>query len=91
MLAEAVRTHPGDPAAWVEAFADAGAGAVLVNLAELDRLRRSGWLDPALTPEAVDAFVRSLGPPAAAWRESGRAVWILPEPPADERHENPGP
>jgi hypothetical protein len=91
VLAEAVRTHPGDPAAWIEAFTNAGAGAVLVNLAELDRLRRSGWLDPALTPEAVDAFVRSLGPPAAVWRESGRAVWILPELPADERDENPGP
>lgn len=60
-LAGAIRSHPGQPERWGEALRQADVRYVLVNLAELDRYRRSGYIDPVLTPEAVDRFLASCG------------------------------
>jgi hypothetical protein len=79
-LAEAIRAHPSDPPAWTQALRTEGIDAVLVSFSELGRLSRSGWLDPALTSEAVSAWVESLGDPMMAWPESGRALFLLAQP-----------
>jgi hypothetical protein len=56
---DAVRAAPGDPAAWTRELRRRGISRVLVSSAELDRLTRSGWIDPAVTPQAVGAWLKS--------------------------------
>lgn len=56
-MADAIREHPGDPAAWSRRLRERRIDLVLVNLSELSRLSRSGFLDPALTPEAIAAWL----------------------------------
>lgn len=79
-LAEAIRAAPGDPAAWTAALRARGLQWALISHAEIDRLARSGWADPALGPDAVNAWAASLGPPARAWPDQGRALYRLRSP-----------
>lgn len=78
-LAAAMREHPADPDAWTRSLREAGLQWALVSFSELDRLTRSGWADPMLTPERVGAWARSLGEPAQVWPDQGRALYRLPE------------
>jgi hypothetical protein len=76
-LAWAMRASPGDPDAWTRSLRSGGLEWALVSFAELDRLAASGWSDPAMTVDAVGAWVESLGPPARVWPEQGRALYRL--------------
>jgi hypothetical protein len=80
-LAEAMRAHPEDPAAWAAALHARGLRWVLVSFPELDRLAASGWSDPRLTPDAVAAWMDTLGLPVRAWPDQGRALFRLRSPP----------
>lgn len=72
-MAEAIRAAPGDPSAWTAHLRGMGIDRVLVNLSQLDRLRRSGYLDPALTPDAVSAWLRSVRV-VREWPREGRLL-----------------
>lgn len=76
-LTRAIASSPDDPSAWVGALRTDGADLLLINVAELDRLRRSGWLDPSLTDERVRALGERLGPPVQSWPRSGRYLFDL--------------
>jgi hypothetical protein len=56
-----------DPSTWSPALRTAGVTHVLVNLGELDRYRRSGFLDPRLDMARVQNWAMSQGPPLATW------------------------
>lgn len=73
-LGEAIRSAPDDPAAWTAALRSAGVRLVLVSFAELDRLHRSGWYDPAVTPEAVREWLRAEGRVVHSWPQTGRVL-----------------
>jgi hypothetical protein len=56
-LSLAAASHPDDPRRRLEELAGAGFTHVLVHPAELDRLERSGWLDPALSAADVTSVM----------------------------------
>lgn len=57
-LGEALRAAGGDVAAALEAaLEETGAGALIVNTAELGRLTRSGYADPSVTPAVVERLL----------------------------------
>lgn len=72
-MASICASNPGDPDAWTRALRDAGYSYVLVNFAELARLRRAGWLDPDLNPEAISAWARTAAA-GRTWPDSGRVL-----------------
>ncbi|MEX2218240.1 MAG: hypothetical protein WD749_05720 [Phycisphaerales bacterium] len=53
LLAGAMARSPGEPRAWTGALRAAGVTHILVDYSELDRLARSGFLDPDLSPERL--------------------------------------
>lgn len=73
LMAGICASNPGDPDAWTRALRDAGYSYVLVNFAELARLRRAGWLDPDLNPEAISAWARTAAA-GRTWPDSGRVL-----------------
>lgn len=89
-LATAIERHPDDPNAWTATLAAAGCTHALIDFGELSRLKRSGFLDPALDPERVARWATTLGPPLAGW-SGGRVVLFelrdqpRPTAPSEER------
>jgi len=78
-LGEAIDGAPENPSAWSEALRRRGIDAVLVCFPELERLRRSGYADPRVTPERVARWLEAAAVPVRAWPGQGRALYALPE------------
>ncbi|GIW74164.1 MAG: hypothetical protein KatS3mg103_0686 [Phycisphaerales bacterium] len=76
ILAEVLAAHPGQPDAQARALRALGVRWLLVDRAELQRLDDSGWLDPALTPGAVEALART-GELVGRWPAAGQPVRML--------------
>jgi hypothetical protein len=74
-LGEAMRRSPAKPEAWTKELRDAGVRLVLVNAAEIDRLQASGWADPLVTNQAVEAWLKEEGRLIRSWPEIG--VWLF--------------
>lgn len=70
LLAEAIAANPESPPRWIDALHQRGVTRVLVNYAEIDRLRRSGWIDPRLTPEAIQKSIAAFGQRERDWGDS---------------------
>ncbi|MEZ6241480.1 MAG: hypothetical protein R3B57_00400 [Phycisphaerales bacterium] len=70
-LGEAVEQAPDDPEAWSAALRARGVTHVLVDFGELGRLSQSGWIDPRVTPEAIEAWLGSLGRAMKVWGGGG--------------------
>lgn len=66
-LARAIREHPDDPGAWAGAIFPGGRGLVLIHFGELERLQRSGWLDPTLDPQRLADWVQAEGRIIQSW------------------------
>ncbi|MFN0134242.1 MAG: hypothetical protein ACKVW3_17150 [Phycisphaerales bacterium] len=83
-LARAIRKHPGNPRAWAADLAALGVGIIVIDESELARLHASGWLDPALTPEAILAFLQGHARPVRAEGAVGvfELVPLSPQPSA---------
>jgi hypothetical protein len=82
-MSTAVNQSSGDVDSWARSLRALNIQYVLVNFAELDRLRRSGFAAPAMTPENAEKLVSSCGVLVHAWPEQGRALYKLrPQPPA---------
>lgn len=75
-LARALRAHPDDAAAAVDAMRREGLTHLAIGEAMLARWKAAGWLDPALQPDRVRAVAASLRPIAAL--ASGGTVYELP-------------
>ncbi|MBX3317753.1 MAG: hypothetical protein KF902_12925 [Phycisphaeraceae bacterium] len=81
-LGELMAIYPNTPDEWARTLWDMGIRYVLLNVAELDRLRnRSGWYDPRVTPEAAKSFLDSHADLLRAWPASGQGLYLL-RPPA---------
>lgn len=76
-LARAILDAPDQPEAWTARLVEAGITHALINLDELERLKRSGTIDPALSPAAIEAWGESLGAPAMGWARPGRVLFRL--------------
>ncbi|MEQ8770736.1 MAG: hypothetical protein RIB60_09550 [Phycisphaerales bacterium] len=76
-VGDAIELDPGDPLAWTRTLRDSGVDAVLISFGEIDRLERSGWIDPRVTPDRVERWVGTLGRPTMVWPDSGRGLWII--------------
>lgn len=70
-MGDVVRAHPGEPGAWGPALRERGCDLVLVNMSELTRLRRSGWIDPAVDPDDVARWMTSHTTLVRGWPEIG--------------------
>lgn len=55
--------NPGTTPNWPDMLRSEGIGCVVVNLSELKRYRRDAWIDPTMTPDAIDGLVGQLGEP----------------------------
>jgi hypothetical protein len=75
-----MRADPDRPAVWTEKLRKEGIPLVLVNFAELDRLHRSRWYDPLVTPEAVQEWLRTEGTLIRSWPQSGHALFSIAPP-----------
>lgn len=89
-LAHAMREHPDDQAAWTLALHARAIDFIVVNFSELARLGRSGYLDPALTPARVEAFLERACVPVRRWESSGQALFRLRDAAAREQLPPPG-
>ncbi len=76
-LGDAMGDAQDDVNAWTRALVERDATHALVDLGEIRRLRRSGWIDPRLTPERVSRWLESLGEPIQTWASGGRTRQIL--------------
>jgi hypothetical protein len=59
------------PAEWNSRLRDSGVDLVLVDLGELSRLERSGWLDPRLSPGPILQWLHGHAVKVRAWPEAG--------------------
>jgi hypothetical protein len=76
-LGVAMSEFPGETRWWSRALRERGVSAVVVNFAELARLRGSGWYDPAVTAEGVEKFVRSELVAVRVWEKLGVGLYVL--------------
>ncbi|MAY73390.1 MAG: hypothetical protein CMJ31_01460 [Phycisphaerae bacterium] len=77
LLEQAMIDAPNDTEVWLAALRDAGVTRVLINLAELDRLRSSGYTPPELSPEQGGHLLDRLRF-RRAWRQLGVAYATVP-------------
>ncbi len=83
-LATAMRDRPDDPGAWAAALRAGGIDYLVVNFNELGRLRLSGYLDPAFTPDGIGRLLERACVPVRQWEESGQALFRLSDLPVRE-------
>lgn len=76
-LGDAIAANPQNPARWIDALLARGITRVLVNKAEIDRLSRSGWLDPAITPEAIEQSIGRFGRIERTWGDQTIVLYRL--------------
>jgi hypothetical protein len=79
-LGDAIRAAPADPAAWTGTLLSRGVRFVLLDPGEIDRLTRSGWIDPAITPGAVSDWLSRSARPVKSWPVA-TLFELLPSPP----------
>ncbi|GMV26870.1 MAG: hypothetical protein AMXMBFR58_29010 [Phycisphaerae bacterium] len=77
LLGEAVRADPDNPGRWIDALRSRGVTRVLVNFHELDRLTRSGWADPAVTPGVIDRSLAQFAQVERSWDDGAIVLFRL--------------
>lgn len=77
-IAQAIERHPDSPPRWVDALLARGVTRVLVNYAEIDRLTRSGWIDPRITPDSIQRSIGAFGRIERAWNNRSLVLYRLP-------------
>ena len=76
-LATAIRAHPDDPSRWSASLP--GLTWILVDPAELDRLTRSGYTDPDVTPQRMGDWLGHHANPVIRW-PGGQTLYQLVPP-----------
>ncbi len=79
IIGDAISASPDDPSLWTGELRGRGVDAVLVSFDEIRRLIASGWHDPRVTPELMNAWVAQLGEPTMVWADAGRVLWVFDE------------
>lgn len=80
-IAPMVAAHPDDQSWWAQPLQDQGIEYVLLNLGELDRYKRSGWLDPRLgRPEDLSRWLQASAHIVHAWPRAGTALFRFKSP-----------
>ncbi|CAG0992367.1 hypothetical protein PHYC_02369 [Phycisphaerales bacterium] len=80
-LGEAAAAHPGDGAAWSAQLRAQGVDLVLIDLGEIKRLARSGWIDPLVNLDEVTAWMGRHTTLIREWREPG--IYLVSIKPPD--------
>lgn len=70
-IGAAAATFPDDPGAWNATLRSRGVAYVLVNTAEINRLARSGWIDPRVQPDRIADWMTSHTTLVRAWPDQG--------------------
>jgi hypothetical protein len=76
LFTQAIAASPRE-ADWAAQLRRAGVTHVLVNFAELQRLERSGFLDPLLGQEIIVEFLNEHADPVHVWPREGVAIYEL--------------
>jgi hypothetical protein len=71
---------PGEPRLWTEDLRRRGAAFALVDLPEIDRLSRSGFIDPRVSVDAVRDWMTSHTTLVRPWPDQGVYLVALQEP-----------
>jgi len=66
-----IAASPTQPGSWTSGLHADGFDFALVDLAEVSRLSRSGYLDPRITPDALTNWMRSSTRLVRAWQDRG--------------------
>lgn len=72
-----IRADPTSPTSWSEAMAARGVAYVLFNLAEINRLQRSGWYDPEVTTQRAEQLLQTQATLMHSWPEQSRSLYRL--------------
>ncbi len=80
-LGEAIRNNPLDPEAWTRELRARGVSYVLYAPTEVARLRASGWYDPLVTHDAIDAWLSTYSMRVHDWPGELRILCQLREVP----------
>ncbi|MBL8759232.1 MAG: hypothetical protein JNK35_12470 [Phycisphaerae bacterium] len=70
-LGDAARALPNQPERWSDFLLARGIEYVLADFAELSRLTRDGWFDPAVTPETAAMWLLRYARPVKEWARPG--------------------
>lgn len=94
-LTAAIDRYGSDATGWARYLRAQKIDYVLINFGELNRLVRSGFAEPSVTPENANKLVVSWGSIIHAWPEQGRALYKLrvppPPPPSELPPDDPSP
>lgn len=71
LFGEVVEANPGRPDAWSGALGERGIELVLIDLGEINRLTRSGWIDPRVKLDDVTAWMSEHTTLLRSWPEAG--------------------
>jgi hypothetical protein len=70
-VGDAARAFPDQPERWGDFLRARGIEYILADFAELSRLARDGWYDPAITPEAAAMWLLHHAQPVREWTRPG--------------------
>ncbi|MEN0020803.1 MAG: hypothetical protein AAF747_07965, partial [Planctomycetota bacterium] len=84
LLTKLILELPDEPTAWLDGLRDAGVRWIVVDQGELTRLGNSGWLDPALSRDALAALAEQLGQPVAIYGNGRKILLRVPDVDGDE-------
>jgi hypothetical protein len=79
-LALVIEAAPQNAARWTPLLREQGFSRVLINASELQRLERSGFLDPRLDPARIASWAREETTLIRAWPERGQYLVLLTPP-----------
>jgi hypothetical protein len=81
-LATLIQQHPQDAERWSLGLREQGIDFVLLNLAEIQRYERSGFLDPRLAPASLKPWIEQHTVATRAWPQAGSFL-LVPLTPQD--------
>lgn len=77
-IGAAAAANPEDTAEWVRAYRQLGVTHVVIAWGEVERLSRSGYADPLLTPQNVRRLAEACGDPVRVFDGAGVSVHKIP-------------
>ncbi|GJQ30050.1 MAG: hypothetical protein HBSAPP03_19340 [Phycisphaerae bacterium] len=70
-MGDFIAAHPDTPAAWSAALRERSIDLVLIDTGEIDRLARSGWIDPRVKADDIRQWMRNHTTLVQAWPRAG--------------------
>lgn len=82
LIGDLIAANPSNPAAWSASFRERGYDLVLVDTGEIDRLTRSGWIDPRVRADDIRTWMQNHTTLIHAWPRAG-VFLVAPTPSAE--------